>query len=396
MKSLILVSLILFIISFLGIVLVFLLYPLSLLLVSLIRQKENIINEDLRPFISLLVVVRNAEDLIEDKILNALALEYPQERCEVIVFSDGSTDGTERKIELFKDKRLRVFSSKLHRGKSSAINEAIESCSGDIVVFSDADAILSSIALFKLVRHYADPNVGGACGQRIIHSDETQLKDAQKGYIRFDSAIKAMESRVGSITSNDGKLYSIRRELYQPIEKAVTDDLFISLSIIRQGQRFIFEPEAKAYIRVPSRTTSHEILRRRRIVTGSLKGIWLMKELLNPFKYGFFSIGLTINKVIRRLLPVCLIFLLFGSFFMALYDPLFRGILIVQVVFYLLALLYPTLFRRISGPKTVKKIASLAYYFCLGNYGTLLGLIDFAMGKEIVKWEPIKTNNPVP
>ena len=394
MKPLIMVSFILLLISSMGILLVFLLYPLSLRFVYLIKRKDAVINKDLRPFVSLLIVVRNAEDLIEEKLRNSLELNYPQEKYEVIVFSDGSTDGTERKVELFKDKRLQFFSSNLHRGKSSAMNDAIGSCSGDIVVFSDVDAVLNPNALLKLVRHYADPDIGGVCGQRVIHRDETQLKDAQKGYIMFDSSIKAMESRVGTITSNDGKIYSIRRELYRPIKKAVTDDLFVSLSVIRHGFRFVFEPEAKAYIRIPSRSTSHEIIRRRRIVTGSLKGIWVMKEVLNPFKYGFFSIGLTINKIVRRLLPVCLILFLLSSLFLSLYHPLFRGILVVQIVFYLLAVLYPVFFRHISNPKTAGKFSSLAYYFCLGNYGTLLGLIDFVMGKEIVKWEPIKTDDP--
>jgi len=392
LSSLISINLILVSLSLTGIALLFVLYPLLLFMLSRLQKKEKVKYDDSRPFVSLLIVVRNAETLIDDKIHNSLALDYPREKYEVVVFSDGSTDKTEKKLASFEDKRLKVFSSNVHDGKSKGINRSVNNCMGDIIVFSDVDAILEPAALEKLVRHYADPDIGGVCGQRIIHKDDTQLKDAQKGYIKFDSLVKELESRIGSITSNDGKIYSIRKELFTPIEEAVTDDLFISLSVVRQRRRFIFEPKAKAYIRVPSRNPAHEIQRRRRIVPASLRGIWLSKELLNPMKYRFFSIGLIINKIIRRLLPVCLSVLLLSSLIVSVYSPFFAVLFAAQSVFYLLAVLYPILFRRISGLKPAKKVASLAYYFCLGNYATFLGLLDFTMGRKISRWEPIKTD----
>ena len=346
--------------------------------------------------VSLIVVVRNAEAIIEDKIQNFLSLNYPRDHFEIIILSDGSIDQTEKIISTHKIKSLKFISTPLHLGKSNGLNEAVKNCSGDIIVFSDADALLSTNTLYKIVRHYVNPKIGGISGQRVIYRDNVELKSAQKTYIKFDSTIKNLESRIGSITSNDGKIYSIRRRLFQPIEPAVTDDLYCCHSIIKQKYRFIFEPEARAFIRAPSRNPLHEILRRRRIVSRSLRGIFLMKELLNPFRHGFYSIGLAINKVLRRLLPVCLIFLFLSSSVWSFSNTWITLFFILQLGVYILALFYPLFIKNISDDTIfkakAKKYSSLAWYFCIGNYGTFLGLVDFISGKKIIRWDPIKTN----
>ena len=219
-----------------------------------------------------------------------------------------------------------------------------------------------------------------------------ELDTAQADYFRFDSLIKRLESQLGSISSNTGTLYAIRRALFQPVPPAVTDDLYVSLSIIKKNYQFIFEPDAKVYIKAPSINPAHEILRRRRIVSQSLRGIYLMKDLLNPFKYGFFSIRILINKIIRRLLPIFMLLIFFSSLVLSFHYLFFRIIFFLQIIFYLLAVSYLSLFQHTSHLRIVARITSLAYYLCLGNFGTLLGLIDFLRGKRIVKWEPSRTD----
>lgn len=388
------INIIIFSLSFLGILLVFVLYPFSVWAVSFVKGNKSLTGQsNAKPLISLLVVLRNAESIVEGKIRNSFKLDYPQERLQVIFFSDGSTDETEKIIRSCEDKRLTLLSSSLHLGKANGINTAIEHCFGDIVVFTDADALLDVNALEKIARHYSSPEVGGVCGQRIIYKDgNISLERAQRDYIEFDSKVKVLESRIGSITSNDGKLYSIRRELFQPIEPDVTDDLYACLSVVEQGFRFIFEPDAKAYIRVPSRSPSHELKRRRRIVARGLRGIYLKKSLLNPFKYGFFSIGLFINKVTRRILPVFLFLLFLSSFRLSFASTLILVIFSMQVLFYCLALSYPIFWKRMSKMNNIEKTASRAFYFCLGMYGTLVGLLAFIGGRRFTKWEPLKTD----
>jgi cellulose synthase/poly-beta-1,6-N-acetylglucosamine synthase-like glycosyltransferase len=342
------------------------------------------------PSVSMLVAVRNGAELIRAKIENALSLDYPSDLFEVVVFSDGSTDWTVKAMESFRDPRVKSLFTECHHGKAAALNQGMQQCRGEIVVFSDADALLDPDALRNLVRHYRDPAIGGVCGQRVIGDRSAGLKKAQSRYIQFDSRIKEVESRAGSVTSNDGKLYSIRRALFRPIDSASTDDLYVCLTVVAQGYRFIFDGEARARVRLPSRDHAHEVQRRRRIVSRSLRGIFLNRSLLNPFRHGAFAVGLAVNKVMRRLLPLCLILLLVSSISLSFYSAIALLFLALQCSFYGLALSYPLLSRMKLGKK-FRQAAALPVYFCVGNYGTLLGFVDFLKRRSVSKWDPLKT-----
>ncbi len=372
--------------------LIFLINPFIILLIYLLRGEKVVNFASVTPFVSLITVVHNAEDLIVDKIRNSLSLNYPFDKYDIIIYSDGSTDETENKVRTFNDKRIHFLSSLIHEGKNNAINRSVQNCSGEVLVFSDVGALLESNAIKHLVKCFADSEVGGVCGLLSVIKDNIPFSMSQSDYWRIDRIIKQLESKTGSISSNTGTLYSIRKDLFKPVPQAVTDDLYTCLSVVKQHRRFIFEPNAISYIKARSRRPKHEIERRRRIVCRSLTGIFLHKDLLNPFKYGMFSIRLLINKTIRRFLPIYLLLIFFSSMFLSFYYPFIWIVVFLQFIFYILAFSYPIFFRNIKGFKFMKRITSLAYYFCLGNYGTLLGLIDFIRGKKVVKWEPLKTD----
>lgn len=384
--------------SAVGVLLVFALYPATVALAALVRRRGRVVQTPSRPRVSLLVAVRNAEGLIAEKVRNSLALDYPE--VEVVIVSDGSTDRTAQRVQAAGGERVKLVEFGEHLGKAQALNRGFESCSGEIVVFSDADALLAPDALERMVVHYADPTVGGVCGRRVIGEQPGELVDAQSRYIALDSALKEAESRVGSITSNDGKLYSIRRGLFRPIAPGATDDLYTCLNVVQQGYRFVYEPRARAFIRTPSRSPGHELARRRRIVSRSLNGIFLMKEVLNPLRYGTFSVGILINKVFRRLLPVFLVLLLLSSAALAVARPWAGVLFLAQVLFYALALFHPLVQRSIRAAsddargawRGLSRATSIAHYFCVGNLGTLLGLTDFLLRKETVKWDPVKAD----
>jgi len=257
-------------------------------------------------------------------------------------------------------------------------------------VFSDADAMLAPNALRLLLRHFQDAAVGGACGQRIIQDPEAWADGGQTAYIAHDSRIKMLETRLGSITSNDGKLYAIRRELYQPIPEAVTDDLFVCLSVVHQHYRFIFDPAAIVNIRVPSRSRAHEFQRRRRIVSTSLRGICYHGALLNPMRFGWYAPQLFINKIMRRLLPVYGLGILAGLGVMAAARPVLRWPWVLGVIAGVLALLWPVGFRMPRLLRPVGKLADTVHYLCLGQVGMLCGVLDFLCRRKIIKWEPNK------
>jgi cellulose synthase/poly-beta-1,6-N-acetylglucosamine synthase-like glycosyltransferase len=338
------------------------------------------------PGVSMIIAVHNGEKLITAKLDNTLALDYPQEKLQIIVVSDGSEDATEEIVASYANRGILLFRLERHLGKTWALNEGVGRAAGELLVFSDTDALLPADALRQLVAHFGAPEVGGVCGQRVIGENGGDLRAAQAGYISLDSRLKLWESRLGNLTSNDGKLYAIRRSLFVPLPPAVTDDLFLCLAVARQGQAFLFEPRARALISTPSRSWSHELERRRRIVATSLHGIWLHRVLLDPFRHGFFAWRLLVNKVFRRLLPLSLPLLLAGSLLLAAEHPWALFLLVAQLLGYGLAcchLLWPRLLGRFSAS---------AFYFALGGYGTLLGLLDFLGGRQSDKWTPRKVD----
>jgi len=378
---------ILFVLSLAGIVSVFLFTPIAALTILLLRNRKVAVYSPINPSVSLIVTVHNAEDLISRKIANCLSINYPSDNFEIIVFSDGSTDKTGENINSVINEKVRFYFSSSHEGKNNAINEAVRHSKGEILVFSDVDSILEPDSIVNLVKHFADPNTGGVSGRNIFHYDDSKLIDAQRDYIKFDDMIKRLESRVGSIHTKTGTLSAVRRKLFQPLPLAVADDMYMPLLIVRQNHRFIFEPSARVYVKPLSKNPAHEIQRRRRTVTRSLTAIYFMKELLSPFKYGMFAFNLFVNKVCRRFIPFFLIILFLSSFSLSFYFPLIRIVFVLQVAFYFLALSYWILFQHIRRIKVLTKMTLSAFYFCIGVYGTLVGLIDFFTGREYITWE---------
>ncbi|MBF0311233.1 MAG: glycosyltransferase [Magnetococcales bacterium] len=336
------------------------------------------------PTVSLVVVFRNARPLLEAKQRNCLQLDYPREKLQILFCSDGSEDGGE--TLLTPQPGLVVLANPRHRGKIACLNEAVEMATGAILCFSDVDGLLEPEALKKLLRWFADPAVGGVCGQRVI-GEQGHLHAAQSRYIDLDSAIKGWESRLGGLASSDGKLHAVRRELFRPLPEAVADDLFICLAARLLGGRFLFEPEARVRVPLPSRGDRHERLRRRRIVSSSLRGIFLCWPLLLPWRYGAFAVQLLINKVLRRLMPLFLLlltlFTLIGTGLSALF---WVGALPLLSVYAAAAC------HALSGGRRGKvgKLCAMAWYFCLGNLGMALGWYDYLRGSPAAKWDPIK------
>ena len=368
-------------------------YPAVLALHALFVRKAPY-SDGPAPGVSMIIVARNAENLIGRKIENSLSLEFPSDRLEILVFSDGSTDGTNDVVRTYQTDRLRFFSSVEHRGKIDALNSCAACATGEVLVFSDVDAMLEPDALLWLTRPYQDADVGGVCGQRLVDHEGKEMVSAQKRYISLDSSIKLLESKTGRVTSNDGKLYAIRRNLFEAIPPGVTDDLYNALSVIRQGYKFIFEPEARAAIPAPSRSGKHELQRRRRIVAQSLHGIFLRKELLNPFRYGLFAFGLLINKVFRRMLPVFMLLFFLSTLILAKDFAWAMILTFIQLGVYAgvsVSLLTGHMARRIL-PGPLRKMLDLLLYVCFGNMGMFLGIVAYICGARIERWDPVKND----
>ncbi len=386
------VSLLAALCSFLGLLHLFVVYPLVLFLAA--RRRPNTAPGPMgaaAPLsVSLVCVVHNGAELIGNKIENSLALNYPAHRMEILVVSDGSTDATEAVVGSFQDARVRLVALPTWQGKNRAFNRAVPLCTGDVVVVSDADARLEADALLHLTARFHDPSVGGVCGRRVIAEAAGAFSSAQGRYISLDEKIKQWESRLGRLTSNDGKLYGFRRGLFQALDPAVTDDLFVCLTVISSGFRFVYEGGALAHIPMPSRGFRHELVRRRRIVSRSLRGIWLHRRLLNPFRYGFYAFCLFSNKINRRMMPCYLLVLFAATLFLCADNAGWLWLLAPQAMGLLLAGVFPLVRRGRRVPRPVRKFSGIAFYVLLGALGTLLGMLDAVAGKKVVSWSPVK------
>ncbi|MEW6428588.1 MAG: glycosyltransferase [Thermodesulfobacteriota bacterium] len=374
-----------------GTLAVFLLYPLILLLTPGARPDNGRAPSPL-PSLSLIVVHREAGPLLPEKIADCLRLHYPAGQLEIIFFADGPCSyPVGLPAAAGSGVRLLLTGSDEILGKNEALNRAAALATNEILVLSDVDAVLDPEALVQLSGHFADTGIGGVCGRRHIRDDDrTGLHHGQEGYIGLDSLLKRLESRQGFLTSNDGKIYAVRRRLFPHLPDGVTDDLFVCLAVIAAGSLFRFDPRVTAYIRSPSRSVAHEWRRRRRIVCCSLRGISLQRHLCNPRRYGLFAIGLLINKVLRRLLLPLLVLLLFCSNRLAPSHPFFLVAYLGQMTFYCFALLYPLSIPPLTLPRFLNKGAQWSCYFLVGNLASFAGVVDFLRGRKVTGWRPEK------
>ena len=379
--------------------------PLCIYIASSLRLRRSGIatapepmpQESPLPSVSIIVVAYRPGPLLERKLENCLALKYPPELLEIVYSSDGEDAEAAALCQLRASSiheagtLIQCVETQVRRGKAASLNAAVARARGEILVFSDVDAILREDAVGRLVQRFFDPAVGGVGGRRIIAAEKKHTGAIQALYWQLEAWLKTQESYLGTVTSNDGKLYAIRRTLFEAIPEAVTDDLYSCLAVLRKKYRFEYEPEAIATAPVPSRDDLHEVTRRRRIVCRSLYGVWLSRALLNPFAFGWLAVRLFINKVLRRMLPLALVLLCVASLLLSFSSAAYAVIFFMQLSGYALAMLHPLLRQARHVPRGLEKASTAAWYVCLGMYGTWLGLVDCIRGRRVAMWLPVKS-----
>ncbi|QDV05195.1 Poly-beta-1,6-N-acetyl-D-glucosamine synthase [Planctomycetes bacterium Poly30] len=389
-------------IGLVGLLLVTLGYPMLVRMLAAVhgrseRSGTTSASSMAAPTVTIITAMRNAEALLPAKIESLAELVDPGSGIEVVLSSDGSTDRTVELARAACDSRANwhVLDEPEHLGKHCALHAAVARATGQILVFTDVDAVLEPEAVVHLVGAFSGPEIGGVCGQRMIGEASAFASSSQARYVELDSGLKGLESRIGSITSNDGKLYAIRADLYEEIPGGVTDDLFASMSVVRQGRRFLFEGRARAWIRTPSRSRAHELGRRRRIVCRSFRGMWIQRAVLNPFRTGLYAVGLLINKIGRRFLPFFLALVFLGTVLLAWTSKVALAVAVAQTVGLAVAWLGPRFLPKPESGRSfglLGKVISLAHYALVGFAGTFLGVMDFVMARQVTRWDPIKSD----
>lgn len=380
------IALILFWVAVILIVYTYIGFPLGVVLRGLLwgrpYKREELINS---PPVSIVISAYNEAKSIAAKLDNILSMDYPRDCLEVIIASDGSTDGTNAIVERYKEHGVKLLS--LPRvGKAAALNAAVNATSGKILVFSDANSMYKADAIQELVRPFADPEVGGVAGNQIYRTEASggSSTDGERAYWNFDRMLKKFQSKAGSTLAATGAIYAISRQLFRPIPDGVSDDFVTSTGVIVQGYRLVFAPDAIAYEGVAA-TSQVEFGRKVRVIIRSWKALILMRELLNPFRYGFYSIQLFSHKILRYLVFFPLLILFFVSPFLWKTGFIYQMAAITQVVFYSCAL-FGLLLNGIRFGR--KKIFTIPFYFCMVNAASLVAIINVLRGYQIKQWEP--------
>lgn len=372
----------------------FILYPVILLFVTrLTGCRRPTGTEVFTPSVSVVVPVHNGADFIGAKLENLLGLDYPSNRLDILVASDGSTDQTNEIVNAFASSQVRLLALEDHDGKNVALNKAITACTSEIIVVTDVDALLSPNALRMLVRWFADATVGGVVGRKALHTTGSGMDSSQQAYNGYQEWIKNWESRLYSTAMNEGKLHALRRDLYTPIPVGCMDDLHNLLSVVSQGSRFYFDSSALAHISIPSSDPRNEIERRRRIVNGSLRAIFQFPDLLNPLRHPRYSFLLWSQKISRRLAPFSMVGVAVTAGVWGTVSSVGLWFFACCLVLPLLALLVHAriLPGRGKGRGLMSRLFAVPYYFVLGNLGTLLGVLDLAMRRRNAdRWVPRK------
>jgi cellulose synthase/poly-beta-1,6-N-acetylglucosamine synthase-like glycosyltransferase len=337
------------------------------------------------PSVSILISAYNEASSIADKLDNILSLDYPREKLEVVIASDGSTDGTDVIVEGYKEQGVKLLSLS-HNGKSKALNSAVASAQGEILVFSDANSIYQLDAIRELVRPFADSTVGGVAGNQVYRTEVSGGKsgDGERAYWNFDRMLKTFQARSGNTLAATGAIYAIRRPLFRPIPDGVSDDFVTSTSIIAQRYRLVFAPEAIAYEPVAA-TSTVEFGRKVRVMIRSWRAFIFMRQLLNPFRYGSYAIQFFSHKILRYLVVFPLLLLFLVSPFLWKAGLIYRLATIAQLIFYSFAvcglLLNETRFGK-------KKVFTIPFYFCMVNAASFVAIISVLRGQQIKHWEP--------
>jgi len=329
------------------------------------------------PLVSIAMVVRNEEQTLEAKLQNLLGLDYPADRCQIIVVSDGSTDRTEEILRAnARDSRVHIVLNQLAQGKASGLNDAMDLAQGEIVVFTDARQRLDQAAVRLLVENFADPDVGCASGELMLGDATTGESSQGVGlYWRIEKQVRKLEAASGSVVGATGALYAVRRELLTRVPPGtILDDVYLPMQVVRQGKRVVLDERARAWDH-PNQGTGREFSRKVRTLSGNYQLLQLAPWLLtssNPIRFEFVS-----HKLSRLAVPFALAAMLAASFVLS--GAFYRSMLILQLVFYALSVL--ALSKMVKGGG-LARMADAAGTFVLLNGAAIVALVNFVAGRR--------------
>jgi poly-beta-1,6-N-acetyl-D-glucosamine synthase len=351
-----------------------------------VYRKKKHLSEPVPP-VSIIITAYNEETVLEQKIKNTLAIDYPADKLHIIFITDGSSDDSARLFNRY------PFITRLHqperKGKYAAIKRAMQNVQTPVVIFSDANTMLNKECIKNIVPHYNDKKVGGVAGEKkiISNKDISAAGAAERLYWKYESFMKKLDAGLNTVTGAAGELFSIRTSLFKTLDdEVILDDFVISMQVCLQGYKIAYEPGAYA-AELPSLSLAEEEKRKVRISAGAYQSIGYLKDCLNIFKYPLLAFQFISRRLFRWIFcpPLLAVLLLTNILivFRHTQTDLYNLMLYAQALFYLLALSGWIMAR--SGKKT--GILTIPFYFIFMNYCLVKGFVKFIKGRQSVLWE---------
>lgn len=361
-------------------------------LVKIVRlfKKKPVMNPDYDfPTVTVIVAAYNEAYCIEDKVINTLSLDYPAGKVKYIFVTDGSTDETPAIIAKYP--AIKLMHQEGRSGKIVAVHRAMKEVDTQVAVFTDANTMLNSLALINICRHYQFAEVGAIAGEKRVQIDNSGDATAGEGfYWKYESKLKAWDSELYSVVGAAGELFSVRTDLYVPVEPdSIVDDFMISMRIAEKGYRIIYEPDAFA-TESASANTKEELKRKIRIAAGGIQSIVRLTSLLNPFKIPILTFQYLSHRVLRwTITPFLMLLSFILNWVIVLYaegDWKYQILLALQTLFYGFAVL-----GWVMQSRSIKiKVFFIPYYFCMMNFAVLAGIKRYMFSNQSVLWEKAK------
>jgi cellulose synthase/poly-beta-1,6-N-acetylglucosamine synthase-like glycosyltransferase len=357
-------------------------YLLLLKLLSVLRPRR-VAKEEITPPVTLVVTAHNEATRIKQKIENCLAMDYPEDRLQIVIVSDASDDGTDEIVRSYANRGVQLYRIMERRGKHYGQGLGIKSATADIVVLSDATTFLKADAIRMMVRNFADPSIGVVSGEDVV--EESPGRSSGEGaYVRYEMKLRSLESTAGSLVGASGCFFSMRRKLVEDWVDDMSSDFYMPIVAYMRGYRTVLESEAIGYYQVLG-DHSREFRRKVRTVLHGLEVLFEFKEILNPFQYGFYALQMFSHKLLRWLVPFCLVAAFASNLSLVHSGLLYQVALAGQVVLYMLALigyLIPVLQKSI--------LLRIPLFFCMVNISIVVAWYQYISGQRQVVWTATK------
>jgi poly-beta-1,6-N-acetyl-D-glucosamine synthase len=364
----------------------YLIYPLTIFIISKFRTKPYLYSEEHIEKVSIIIPCYNEEKVIKAKLENTLNLQYPKDLIEVMCINDGSIDGTEKILETYQDRGIKVLSSTERRGKASALNYAITQTTSSIIVTTDADTFVDEMALKHMIKHFSDPNVGVVGGNSVVKSSvETEGVSGRNFLTTYESFLIQKESMVDSPVNIGGQLMAIRRNLAKFDESCLAEDFDCLMNARVNGFRVISEQKAYAYEYAPS-TKQDAFKQQKRMSKGAIQTLAKYRNVLFNQKFGLFGViilpGHRLSQVLNPLFLLLILILTTTAYLLA-QTPLLTFIL----AFELCSLLIAAIAFKITSDHFLARYMN---YFSIIQFSLITAWYDFVFKRSYnTKWEKI-------